>query len=113
MSFMRPMIYKGDFYLIDGDNGTDFVPGDLADIDLLTGETLTEDDPGFRDAVEQLRDFIESPRGIQSIERHMGFYGRYSAPGYSDATDYVWGSTEEKVRATLEEMYGDDSEEPA
>jgi hypothetical protein len=109
------MIYKGDFYLVDGRNGTDMVPADLVDIDIPVGCEIRNDDPEtadvFADAVAKLRDFVESPRGIQSIERHEGFYGRYSAPGYMDATDWSWGATEDEVREELDRMYGDNSEE--
>jgi hypothetical protein len=57
-----------------------------------------------------VRDYIESDE-VYSIAHEQGFYGRYSAPGYTDATDYTWGATEDEVMEELYRLYGDDTDE--
>ncbi len=47
----------------------------------------------------------------ETVERVKGFFGRYSAPGYLDATDWIFGDTKEEVEAELSNIYGDDDEE--
>lgn len=109
-NFMRPFVYQGDFYLVEGDHGTDLVPVDVVgDIGLATGYTVDIDDGSsiWVPAINALMDYTDNGADITSIERMHGFYGRYSAPGYIDATDWTWGNTESEVLAELESMYGD------
>ena len=106
---MRPVIYQGDFYLIDGDQGTDLIPGDLVSLSIPVGESASfEDAPAseYPDLAE-VSQYVESDE-IYSIEHRRGFYGRYSAPGYLDATDWTWGDSADEVQADLERMYGED-----
>jgi len=112
MSFMKPVIYHGDFYLVGGQHGTDLIPVDVAgDIGLETGREMDIDDNSviWVPAVNALMDYTENGDDITSIERMTGFYGRYSAPGYLDCTAWTWGATEEAVEAALNSMYGDKS----
>lgn len=48
--------------------------------------------------------------GINKIANRDSWWGRYSAPGYLDATDWVVGDTEAEVIEELERLYGDDDE---
>jgi hypothetical protein len=106
---MRPVIYQGDFYLIDGPEGRDMIPADVC------GELPMPVDPEDPSAAESrailrvARDYMENDE-VYSIELQSGFYGRYSAPGYMDATDWTWGDSAEEVQAELERMYGEDAE---
>lgn len=114
MSFMKPVIYKGEFYLVETTHGTEFIPldviGDFVGAPAL-GETLDRDD-GTNERwswiIKTMRDYIEGNR-IESVERSEGFYGRYSAPGYTDCTDWHWGASESEVRDELTNMYGDET----
>ncbi len=107
MSFMKPHVYKGDYYLVETSNGTEFIPGDMLSIDMAVGESIDDDRDAqdWADCVKLVRDFVSDE--VESIERGEGYYGRYSAPGYMDATDWTWGETEAEVMAELERMYGD------
>lgn len=105
MSFMKLQIFKGDFYLVEGDAGVDMIPADVAgDIGIPVGCEIQDPEQVLVNAV---RDFTEN-RDIHSIQLRAGFYGRYSAPGYTDATDWVYGETEDEVRCALVERYGDE-----
>lgn len=114
MSFMKPVIYQGDYYLVDGDHGTDLIPGDLLGDWLEIGQTMDacDDDPAdpryiaWKNLAVAVRHYIGNDE-IYSVERCEGFYGRYSAPGYMDATDWHWGATEQEVSAELAELYGE------
>lgn len=105
MAFMRPAVYHGAVYLIDGPNGVDLVPADVASCSVEPGQTLTEDDDGFSAALRALADYCES--GATEIECRVLFYGRYSAPGYMDCTDWHWADTEAELLEVLHDMYGD------
>lgn len=115
MSFMRPFVYKGDYYLVETNHGTEFIPGDvLGDFPGAPelGQTIDRDDDDASNErwswiTKAVRDYIEG-NSIESIERCEGYYGRYSAPGYTDATDYSWGATEACVLDDLTNMYGEE-----
>lgn len=109
MSFMRPYIYQGVIYLIDGPNGVDMIPADVC------GEIPMPVDPSdpTRDESKAVlavaRDYMKNEE-VWGIELQTGFFGRYSAPGYIDATDWTWGVSAEDVSVELERMYGEDAE---
>jgi len=105
--FMRPFVYRGDFYLVETNIGTEFIPGDLVSLDIAIDETIDDDDMRYAEICKTLCDYLEG-NCIDSIEHSIGYYGRYSAPGYMDATDYTWGDTETAVMETLTEYYGID-----
>lgn len=88
MAFMKAYVYQGKFWLVETTHGTECVPFDV------------ETDP------TQLGSLVEGE--ITEVpEAHDGFYGRYSAPGYLDATPWRYGYTAEEVEGELDEMYGD------
>lgn len=98
MSFMVQEVCYGHYYLIEANHGeTTLVPADVCN-----GETAGD----FADYVQGKIDDPDEP-----VESTEGWYGRMSAPGYLDCTDWTWGETEQEVRATLTEYYGDDEDE--
>jgi hypothetical protein len=97
MSFMQPYIYCGPCYIVETSHGTELVP-----CDVVGDLGLADDAPELAKA---LADYVEGT--IESVEYKKVFYGRYSAPGYTDCTDWTWGASAEEVSETLESMYGD------
>lgn len=99
MGFMQRQVYQGEFYLVEFDNGsTECVPVQVSGHVETNGE--------LADYVEGR---VDDPEG--EPELHTGFYGRFSAPGYMDRTDWVWAETEQEVIDQLGEMYGEDDDE--
>lgn len=113
MPFMQLDIQCGGYYLIETRDGTSLVPDGVVSVDLESGwnDDLEE---WSSDIVAAFADYVEgdiSPN--DSIEHKAGWYGRYSAPGYMDCTEWSWADSEEELRSELEDMYGesDDSHE--
>lgn len=117
MSFMVPEIFETDFIEIEGPMGIEIVPCDIVDFvptaDMAREPVVTESHPpGDWVSVEYprgafhiptpLRDFCENHEAW-SIRRRHGWLGRFTAPGYMDATGWISGETEEEVRAELRE----------
>lgn len=110
MSFMKLQTIKDQWYVVEGREGTDYLPlsvcGELGG--FPNGETVDDDHPQFTEWVAQIRDYTKCEK-IDSIE-FIGekFAACYSAPGYMDCTDWMLGDTEEEAIAECKEMYGDD-----
>ena len=65
--------------------------------------------PGFGVAIGETCDFCESFAPVVSVEvLTRGWMGRYSAPGYMDATEWVYNTSRQRLEDELEAMYGDD-----
>jgi len=137
MAFMEPEIYRGEAYVVDGPNGTDYVPldacGDLGPgvpipchsfewDDTATGgsqgvgfryDTPSEaEELALRELASRLADYIENrPETVWSIERRTGFLARMSAPGYMDATEWNLFDSEAEAEEYVRENYQDDDEE--
>lgn len=98
MGFMEPDIARMSMVHIETTHGTETVPLDIcgeatleALADYLTGTPVLDGD------------------GEPNIVTREGFYGRLSAPGYLDATDWMGPyRTERACALALTEMYGDD-----
>lgn len=89
--FMKKFIYGPmDGAEVETQNGTFFLPNSV----------YGEADP----TPELVEDYVDGE--IISVEKIHGYFGRFSAPGYTDATDWVFGETEEAVNEYLERMYG-------
>ena len=101
MSHMQPEIIYGEWYEIDGDCGTEFVPADIVG-DLPDGGHDRWGAPP-----PKLADYLESRR-IVSWQRIAGYGARMSAPGYLDCTAWAVYETEEEAEDNLQEMYGND-----
>jgi hypothetical protein len=107
---MKPVIYRGPCYLVEGPNGADLVPADVVgELGLPVGHEVDIDDGSviWPSLVAALADYNVSGDDITSVELIDCWYGRYSADGYMDCTDWHWGTSEAEVRDELENMYGD------
>lgn len=102
---MQPEIHYGKYYLVDTPDGTELIPDLLVNI---PDQNLTE--PRIIDVDEELAEellpYIRADK-IDSVVVNEGWYGRYSMPGYLDATDWHWSETEENLLVKLDRMYGD------
>jgi len=109
-SFMKPEIYQGEAYEVDGSGGITVVPFDLVgDLGLVVGESMDEDDESFKLAAAALKDFVEGE--IWRIELSEGWLARLSAPGYMDSTEWSIYDSKQEAEEELKIMYGDDTEE--
>jgi hypothetical protein len=115
MAFMELQSEFGKWYLVDGPNGTDIVPVDVAGEceGLIVGHPATE--ANFADwvhLVDDLRDYIENPPDkVTSVELVKKWGARYSAPGYMDCTDWVLADTQEEAEEECRNLYGDEEDE--
>lgn len=96
MAFMQKQIYKGDGWIVELESGASEVMYDVnaPDVPKVGDEVWTESEHGT----------------VSSVEYVKGFFGRYSAPGYLDATPWVFGHTRAEVEQELE-FYGEDEDE--
>lgn len=102
---MEPQIEFGDWYEIDGPNGTEFIPADLVgDVAEFTAGA-----GGRAPVPEALADYCEN-REVFTICKHQGWGARLSMPGYLDCTEWTVFETEQEAREHLDEMYDDDEE---
>lgn len=89
--FMQPETVYGTFYaLIVDSNDAEMIPEDILWVTL--------------------RELVETSVSIE-IVKWTGWFGRMSAPGYTDCTE--WGGpyeTQEEALNELSELYGDDDE---
>ena len=84
MSFMKPEIEHGHWWIVDTIDGSIHLPA----------EHFTRDD-------------LEADYPDAEIEMVEGYGARLSAPGYLDATDWTVFDTEQEAIAHLEEEYGE------
>ena len=104
MAFMEPQIEFGEWYEIDGPNGTEVIPADIVgDVDL--------DDFGSGNDIPDALDSYCENRTAYSIQKREGWGARLSAPGYLDCTDWSVFDSEDEARSYLAEMYGDNDED--
>ena len=103
MAFMERQTEFGEWYEIDGPNGTEFIPADVA------GQVNLDDFETGNPIPEALKMFCEN-RTAYTIEKRDGWGARLSAPGYMDCTEWSVFDTEQEAKDHLEEMYGDDDE---
>jgi hypothetical protein len=108
MAFMEPQIEHNNWFEVETDNGTEFVPVDLIDVrgSIDIGETLDPTEHG--DIIAALHDYCEGrPQSVKLIE---GFGARLSAPGYLDCTPWCVFATEEEAQEYIKEELGADEE---
>jgi hypothetical protein len=77
---MEPEIIECEYFEVETTNGTWFVPCDV------TNE-------------RNLADYVEGE--IYSVERHEGWIGRLSMPGYLDCTEWCSYNNEEEAKEDL------------
>lgn len=100
MAFMKRDIRHGEFWFIDTRQGSFLVPLDV--------ETDPDNLAMYR---PELMSFDADDASDWTVERRIGWYGRLSAPGYLDCTDWTYADSEQELIAELREMYGDDDDD--
>lgn len=97
MGFMSRYTYHGSYARVETTRGDYIVPWNHCPDP--TREELAQYAPegiGIIDADD-----------ITSVENHTGWYGRYSADGYLDCTDWETADSEEELAEMLDDLYGD------
>jgi hypothetical protein len=92
MSFMQKEITERmSGWRVETDFGTEYVPG------------YVESNPS------RLANYVEGK--IESVEEVLGYFGRLSAPGYMDRTEWEFSESQAEVEEVLDELYGGDEED--
>jgi len=113
MAFMEPVVYFGEFLMVDCSEGIIYVDSEYVNKDevhhvqrlLEEGEKVTVGDLSFSDFVGL------SSNEIFEIDIIDGWGCYMSAPGYLDRTDLTVVGTEAEAWELLEEYYGYDPNE--
>jgi hypothetical protein len=90
MSFMQPQIVFDDWWKVEGQDGTTFLPYDL----------VGPDPTPFSFA-----QYLESGKPAITFEIVKGYGARMSAPGYMDCTPWTVFETEDQAKEYLKETY--------
>lgn len=92
-------------WAVDTQCGTFFVPGHVQPVPawLRTDEEIHDNDwEVFKIVCDLVRDYVPVDMNmVIYIEAVRGYFGRWSAPGYTDATEWVYGSTKRDVAQQL------------
>lgn len=107
MAFMSPVAEHLTMYRVETNVGTELVPEEVCGaIDLQS--------PPDGDTWRAILDYVEGSR-IEGVEREEGWYGRLSAPGYLDCTDWdgPYPTAEEALDAVKETYDVDDNGDDA
>jgi hypothetical protein len=112
MAFMQRFIY-GPMYgwQVETTHGTELIPEDVVSCVGFPGPDYDADKVSpevWEEVCDLLRDYCEGE--IQSATVVNGYFGRYSAPGYMDCTEWNFDTDPKALAAYLDEMYGDDDE---
>lgn len=88
------------------DAGTCFVPGDVVSAEdfYAIGVPICRVDSGdvFELLKKRLQDYVEGA-DFEEIEVVEGYFGRWSAPGYLDASEWTYGKTLREIKDALVE----------
>lgn len=103
--FMQRQVFQNDGWEIEFDGGESVASPDFnaPDIDELRKIIGTNRKVHIGDAYGRVEAVTYLPKNT--------WWGRLSAPGYLDATEYVYGNTRREVEEMLSDLYGDDGEE--
>ena len=101
MSFMKPDIYTGTYYIVETRDGTDYLPEDVTGPLSLLAEDREE-------TLAAVRDYCDGEP--VDIDASSGVLARLSAPGYMDCTAWTPYATVEEAEAGLAEDYGIEDE---
>lgn len=103
MAFMIPTAEHMAMYHVETTHGTEYIP------ELVCGDILHVRDGG-RPVLEQ---YCEGDvyRSCFSVERKVGWYGRLSAPGYLDCTDWQgpYETEDEAIKALCDQYDVDEN----
>jgi hypothetical protein len=102
MSFMQPEAVQMVMYHIETNVGTEYVPEDVC------GHIGLDMHPD--DVYEQVEGYLEGSE-VNDFVRYEGWYGRLSASGYMDCTDWMgpYATSEDALAAVKEEYECDDN----
>jgi hypothetical protein len=104
---MEKQIVYGEWYEIDGDNGTEYINSDLVSVDLdefYQDHERTDIPPG-------LKDYVISEKVYSPIKIVKGYGARLTMPGFLDATEWAVFETEKEAEEYLDEEYPYDTED--
>ncbi len=109
MAFMTPDYLSGWWYVVEGNEGTEFIPSHLVGSLPVPqdGTEVDDDSPDWEDIVAAFRDYT-SNRKIDSVSMRKGYGVRLSAAGYMDCTDWSVFDTEDEARGHLRDFEGVD-----
>lgn len=106
---MEPEITDRDrHWCIETTSGTWFIPGSVAVVPewISTNKPITG--PWLAAFEDALQDYIEpSWSCVIEIEIVVGYCGRLSAPGYLDATEWMFARTKRDIHEQLDDVFGD------
>jgi hypothetical protein len=103
---MEPEIFKSKGIEVNTTVGTFFFPDCVVEIGkLFKGKTLTGNK--VAKVWDAIADYIEvwDVKEVHSVTKINGWFGRLSAPGYMDSTDWTFARTEEEILDFLSDMY--------
>lgn len=97
MSFMEMDVFKGDGWIARTDNGDVCIPDwNAPDVDALRGKI------GEKVWIGELCGTLERIDYVKSA-----WWGRYTAPGYLDCTEWNMDTNRRRLEKTLRDYYGD------
>ncbi len=102
---MQRQVHQGDGWVIETDGG-DFASPDFNAPDVDEYEKLI----GSNKKVSLGEGVYGRVLSVTYLNNKT-WWGRYSAPGYMDATDWVYGRSRREVEEELDNLYGDMDEE--
>jgi len=102
---MERQVFQNDGWVIETEAGDFASPDfDASDVDDLRATIGTSQKVMLGDSIYgRVENVTYLPKKT--------WWGRLSAPGYLDATDYVYGKTEKEVEQQLDDLYGEEEEE--
>jgi hypothetical protein len=119
MPFMEPEIVFGDWYMVDGPMGTEYVPTDVEPgVPPDPHKFVAVSGPGYAGyeypdgsfpMPGDLEDYFENTE-YWTLEVVSGWGVRLSAPGYLDATPWSVFDTEKEAVEYLEATYNEDED---
>jgi len=97
MAFMERQVHKGDGWIVELDTGSSEVLYDVnaPDVPKVGDKVWLSDDHGK----------------VESVTHVQGWFGRYSASGYLDATPWHYAETRAELEAELDADAGEDDED--
>lgn len=105
MAHMQPVAEYFAAYHVETSDRTEIVPEDVC------GEITDVSDPGEYGFLAGYLNCLVGNTDIRSVERKEGWYGRLSADGYLDCTEWEGPyATAEEALDAIKEAYGVDGE---
>lgn len=107
-SFMEPETDYGVGLCVDTRQGLWYVPPAVVDQALTAGRQYEPGSEMWDSIVTLYGDYVEPhAEDWYSVEVVRGWFGRYQAPGYRDATEWSFDTNRRNLLRGLREMYGE------